>query len=150
MLSEAALLVVFGGYTARGWAAMSAMSRLIFAWVMGATIVAWFYQLSGSEVIEFEAKGITIRKNVLGWDRVTQYRLEDCSALELHNKGEADAYGLQCKVGWRTVRFAEYVSEEQGNEIISALQSELPDVAAKLGASTSHFTTLNLSASVRR
>jgi hypothetical protein len=40
MLSEAAFLVVFEGYTARGWAAMSVMSRLIFAWVTGAAIVA--------------------------------------------------------------------------------------------------------------
>jgi len=77
-----------------------------------------------------------------------EYRIEDCRSLEPHVKGKGDAYGLQCKVGWRTVRFAEYISEEQANEVLSTLQKELPDVAGKLEASPTNFTTLSLNSRV--
>lgn len=148
MLFEAVFLIVFGGYALRYWAAMAVMLKVLFAWVIGGAVVAWFYQLSGSEVVEFDAKGIRIRKDILGWERVREYRIEDCTALEPHVKGEGDEYGLQCKVGWRTVRFAEYVSEDQADEVISALQRELPEVAVKLEASPRHFTTLGLNSRV--
>jgi len=142
MLFEAAFLIVFGGYTLRYWAAMSMMLKILFVWVIVGAVVGWFYQLSGSEVIEFDAKGIRIRKDILGWERMREYRIDDCRSLEAHVKGEGDEYGLQCKVGWRTVRFAEYISEDQANEVLSTLQKELPDVAGKLEANPTHFTTL--------
>ncbi len=148
MLFEAVFLVGFSGYALRYWVPMSTMLKVFFVWVIGGAVVAWVYQLSGSEVVEFDAKGIRIRKDVLGWERVREYRIEDCSALEPHVKGEGDEFGLQCKVGWRTVRFAEYVSEDQANEVLSALHRELPDVAGKLEASPTHFTTLDLNSRV--
>src|SRR5579863_3101111 len=123
---------------------MSTMLKVLFVWVVGGAVVAWLYQLSGCEVIEFDAVGIRVRKDVLGWDRVREYRIEDCRALELHPRGEGDEYGLQCKVGWRTVRFAEYISEDQANEVLSTLQREFPEVAGKLEASPMHSTTLGL------
>jgi hypothetical protein len=149
MLFEAAFLVVFGGYALRYWAAMAVMSKVLFVWVIGGAVVAWFYQLSGSEVVEFDANGIRIRKDILGWERLREYRIEDCRSLEPHVQGEGDAYGLQCKVGWRTIRFAEHISEDQANEVLSALQRELPDVAGKLEASPTNFTTLDLNSRVR-
>jgi hypothetical protein len=148
MLFEVAFLILFGGYSMRYWAAMAMMLKVLFVWVMGGAVVAWFYQLSGSEVIEFDAKGIRIRKDILGWERLREYRIDDCSALEPHVKGEGDEYGLQCKVSWRTVRFAEYVSKDQANDVLSALQRELPDVAGRLEAGPTHFTTLGLNSRV--
>ena len=145
ILSEAVLIVVSTKYALRYWVAMPSMMRLFSVWGIGGAVVAWFYQLSGSELIEFDAKGVRIRKDILGWERIREYRIEDCSSLEPHVKGEGDEFGLQCKVGWRTVRFAEYISEDQANEILSTLQKELPDVAAKLEAGPAHFTTLGLS-----
>jgi hypothetical protein len=148
IFSEAVLIVLFSRYALRYWAAMSLMLRVFSVWGIGSAVVAWFYQLSGSEMIEFDATGIRIRKDILGWERMREYRIEDCRSLEPHVKGEGDAYGLQCKVGWRTVRFAEYISEEQANEVLSTLQKELPDVAGKLEASRTHFTTLGLNSRV--
>jgi hypothetical protein len=115
---------------------------------MCCALVAWFYQLSVSEVIEFDANGMRIRKDILGWERLREYRIEDCRSLEPHVKDEGDQYGLQCKVNWRTVRFAEYISEDQANEVLVALQRELPDVAGKLESSPMHFTTLDLNSRV--
>jgi hypothetical protein len=144
ILSEAVLIAVFGGYAARYWAAMPSMLKVFSAWGIGGAIVAWLYQLSGSEVIEFDATGIRIRKDILGWERLREYQIKDCSELDVHPKGDGDDYGIQCKVGWRTIRFGEYVSEDQANEIFSVLRRDLPNVAARLGASPTHFTTLGL------
>jgi hypothetical protein len=99
-------------------------------------------------MIEFDARGLRIRKNVLGWERISEHRIEDCSALELNVQGKDDHYALQCKAGWRTVRFAQYVSEDQANEILSALRSEMPDIARKLEAVGGHFTTLGLNSNI--
>jgi len=150
LLSEAVLIVLFGRYAFQYWAATALMSRVLLVWGISAAVVGWFYQLSGSEVIEFDATGIRIRKDVLGWERSRQYRIEDCRSLEPHARDEGDAYGLQCKVGWRTVRFAEYISEDQANDVLSTLHRELPDVAGKLEASPAHFTTLGLNSDVSR
>ncbi len=144
MASEAVLIVVFGGCAFRYWAEMPTMLRVFSVWGIGGGAVAWFYQLSGSEVIEFDATGIRVRKDILGWEKLREYRIEDCRSLEPHVKGEGDAYGMQCKVGWRTVRFAEYISESQAKEVLSALQRELPEVAQKLEGGPTHFTTLGL------
>jgi len=117
-------------------------------WGEVAGVVAWFYQLSGSEVIEFDARQLRITKDILGWTRVTEHPIEACTELELHEKGEDDPCGLQCKVGWRTVKFGAYISEEQAIRILTALQRELPDVAYRLGTSPEgkkHFITLGLS-----
>jgi len=62
ILSEAVLIVVFGSYAIRYWAVMPLMLRVFSVWGIGGAIVAWFYQLSGSEEIEFDATGIRIRK----------------------------------------------------------------------------------------
>jgi hypothetical protein len=148
ILSEAVLIVLFSRYAFRDWATMPLMLKVFCVWGIGAAFLAWFYQLSGSEVIEFDATGIRVRKDILGWERMREYRIEECRSLEPHVKGEGDAYGLQCKVGWRTVRFGEYISEDQANEVLSTLQKELPDVAGKLEASPSHFTTLGLNSRV--
>lgn len=146
ILSEAVLIVLFSRYAFRYWAAMPLMLKVFSAWGIGAAVLAWFYQLSGSEVIELDTAGIRIRKDILGWEKFREFRIEDCRSLEPHAKGDGDEYGLQCRVGWRTVRFAEYISEDQANEVISTLQRELPEVAGKLEASPSaRFTTLGLS-----
>jgi len=148
VLSEAVLIVLFSRYALRYWAVMPLMLKVFSVWGIGAAVVGWFYQLSGSEVVEFDATGIRIRKDILGWERMREYRIADCRSLEPHVKDEGDACGLQCKVGWRRVRFAEYISEDQANEVLAALQRELPEVAAKLEASPKHFTTLGLNSRV--
>jgi hypothetical protein len=104
ILSEAVLIVLFSRYAFRYWAAMPLMLKVFSAWGIGAAVLAWFYQLSGSEVIELDTAGIRIRKDILGWEKFREFRIEDCRSLEPHAKGDGDEYGLRCRVGWRTVR----------------------------------------------
>ena len=122
--------------------------RGVSAWAVLADVVAWFYQLSGSEAIEFGAQKLAICKEVLGWERRSEYPIETCTELQWGESGEGDHGGLQCKVGWRKIRFGEYILEDQANEILEALQRTLPDVAQKMGAMPgdhkSHFITLGL------
>jgi hypothetical protein len=54
---------------------------------------------------------------------------------------------LKCKVGWKTVRVCEDLSEEEAVEILVALQEYLPEVAQKMCSypnSKEHFLTLGL------
>jgi hypothetical protein len=148
VLLEAALIFGFSGYFFRAWHGLSFITRAIFLWGEIAGIIGWVYQLTGSEIIEFSSQKLTIRKDILVWQRIRENRIEDCSALGVHEQSEGDNYALQCKVRWRTIRFGQYLSESQAIEVLTALQRELPDVAQKLGTSTEgkkHFLTLGLS-----
>ena len=149
MSLEAVLIALFSRYAFRAWQEMSWVTRALFLWVEVGGVIGWFYQVSGSENIEIDSRQLRIRKETLGWGRVTEHPIEDCSALEVHDQGKGDHYGLQCKVGWRTVKFGEYLSEDQSIQVLTALQAELPDVAQKLGTNLEgkkHFITLGLSA----
>ena len=62
---------------------------------------------------------------------------------------EGGRFGPECKVGWRTVRFAWGISEKQANDILAQLQKALPEVAQKMGCTggdmPKHLITLGLS-----
>lgn len=146
---EALVAVVFGAMVFRGWGSMALGYRILFAWAVASAVIAWFYQLSGLEVVEFDAQKLSIQKQILGWNRTTEYSVSDCRELQWHTQSEGDGYGLECKVGWRTVRFGEYISEDEAIDVLTALQSHLPDLAQRLCAmpdtSKKPFTTLGLS-----
>lgn len=150
MLLEAAGIVAFSFVTVRDWATMALWLRALLLWAIATATVGWFYQLSGSETIEFSAQKLTINKETLGWNRTREYEVDNCRELEWREpSSEGDSAGLQCKVGWRTITFAHHISEDEAQEILTALQTNLPDVAQKMCAmpdnSKRHFTTLNLS-----
>ena len=146
---EALVAVFFGVMVFRGWGSMALGYRILLVWAAASAVIAWFYQLSGSEVVEFDARKISISKQIFGWNRTTEYSVNDCRELQWHTQSEGDSYGLQCKVGWRTVKFGEYISEDEAIDVLTALQSNLPEVAQRMGAmpdaSKKHFTTLGLS-----
>lgn len=147
MLLEAVLIVLFSGSVYRSWTWMSFATRILFLFVEIGSIVGWFYQLSGSELIEFDAQQLRIHKEILGWHKRTELSVQDCTELEIREQGE-DHYGLQCKAGWRTIKFGQYLSESQSTEVLTTLQRELPDVAQKAFTSKDskkHFVTLGLS-----
>ena len=148
LLVEGGGLLGFSFYAFHNWASMSLWYRAILIWILSGAVVA-FYQLSGSEVLEFDSRKLSISKNILGWPRTAEYPLDRCRELEWRDaNSEGDGSRLQCKVGWRTVKFAKYISENEATEIVTALQKNLPDVATRLLAtiySKQHFTTLNLS-----
>lgn len=145
---EALVAVLFGVMVFRGWGSMALGYRMLFAWAVASAGIAWLYQLSGSEVVEFDAQKLSISKQILGWNRTTEYSIKDCRELQWHTQSEGDSHGLECKVGWRPVRFAEYISESEAIEVLTALQSNFPDLAQHLcampDASKKHFTTLGL------
>lgn len=149
MLVEVAIIVILDVSLFREWAAISLLFRGLLLWGTIAAVIAWFYQLSGSEVIEIDPQYLSLHKSVLGWDRTSKYRIGDCRELEYREQGENDRFGLQCKVGWKTIRFGEYISEDKAIEILTLLQREFPDIAEKLLAtpdsSKKHFMVLGLS-----
>ena len=149
MLVEVAIVASLVMSLYRDWDRMTLLPRGLLLWAIAGAVVAWFYQLSGSEIIEFDAQKLIIRKDILGWQRNREYSIEDCHELEWREKkGKSGRCGLQCKVGWRTVTFGEYVSDEKAIEILAVLQNQLPDLAQKLLVTSDptkkHFTTLDL------
>src|SRR5881394_368264 len=133
LLVEGGGILIFSFYAFRGWASMPLWNRALLIWIVAGAVVAWFYQLSGSEVVEFDAQKLSISKNILWWTRTSEYLLDRCRELEWHDAtSEGDSSRLQCKVGWRTVKFAKYTSEDEATEILTALQKNLPEVATQL------------------
>lgn len=112
-------------------------------------VFAWFQQLSGlEEEIEIGDHGIRIRREILGWNKISEYSIEQCSDLDVQtNKG--DSRRLQFRFGkWRTIEFGNHISEEQAENILDALAESLPEIAQKLLPSIDiikHWTTLDLS-----
>ena len=84
-------------------------------------VVAWFSQLSGSEEVLFDPEKLSSRKNTLGWERTREYSVQECSEREWKAQSRRDHPGLQGKVGWRTVHFCDYISQDQ-----AAMKSWLP------------------------
>lgn len=146
---EAFVAVAFGVMVFRGWGSMAVGYRILFAWAVASAVIALFYQLSGSEVVEFDTQKLTISKQILGWNRTTEHPVSDCRELQWHTQSEGASYGLQCKVSWRTITFGEHLSEDEAIEVLTSLQSTLPDVAERICAmpdsGKKHFATLGLS-----
>ena len=148
MLFEAAGIIVCLVIAIREWSVLSYLLRALLAWVECSTVVAWFYQLSGSEEVEFDSQKLTVRKNTFAWQGTKEYSVLDCRELEWEAPSKHERQGLKCKSGWRTIHFGDYVSEVQANQIMTALQETLPDVFRTMGPMPSFgksFVTLGLS-----
>ena len=144
---QAGIIVLFALVCIRSWKTIPLIERVLISGAVIAGIAAWCEQLFGfSEIIEFDQKNIRIRTEILGWERMREYPTEQCCDLQVQDL-TSDPHGLQFRVGWRTIEFADYLSEQQAIEVISALQDALPDIAPKLLPSvdiTKHFTRLGL------
>jgi hypothetical protein len=146
-------LLIFGAELWLAWVAYKQwpMSppflRAIWLWALVSSVPAIVYQFVGEEIIEIDAQKLTIRKGIHGWERKREFRIEECRELEWEEGGKGKHLGLQCKVGWRTVKFGDNLSEKDAIEIMTALQQTLPDVAQKICAypgEKEHFLTLGL------
>ncbi len=78
MCGEAVGIVIFVVFVFHGWASMTMWYRVLLVWGIGSATVAWLYQLSGSEIIEFDAQKLVITKHILGWSRTSAYPISDC------------------------------------------------------------------------
>lgn len=95
---------------------------------------------------ERNSTGLSIRKGIHGWERKREYQINECSNLEWDAGQKGGSY-LTCKVGRWPIKFGNRLSENDANEILSALQRTLPDVAQKLctyPGGKEHFITLGL------
>ena len=144
ILSEAAFFSWLLWTTALKWEE-SLWARLVAGWGLLTAALALFYFLTGSETIEFDKNNLTIRRNLLGWQRTSQYPVEDCSELTWRDQEERGEAALECNVGWRKIRFARHATEEDARDILALLQKELPEVATKMTRSAEgHYTQLGL------
>ena len=126
---------------------MSLLFHVLFIWGFVTASLALIYQLSVTQVIEFDSQRITVCKEIRGWERKEEYRVEDCSELEWSEGSEHQPAMLRCKADRRTVKVCEDLSEDESIEILTALQRRLPDVAQKLCSyprSKEHFLTLGI------
>jgi hypothetical protein len=129
------------------WASMSLLLHVLTFWGLVSSALGLFYQLFVTQIIEFDPQRITICKEIRGWERKKEYRVEDCSELEWSKGSEGEREALKCRVGWRTIKVCEDVSELESIQILTALQRSLPDVAQKICSypkSKEHFITLGL------
>jgi len=126
------------------WAKTSFLFHGLLIWGLVSAFLTMIYQFSVTQVTEFDSQQIAICKEVRGWERKKEYRVEDCSELEWSEGSEHQPAALKCKVGWRTIKVCEDLSESESIEILTALQGYLPDVAQKLSSAEEHFLTLGL------
>ena len=61
---------------------MSLLFHVLFIWGIVTAFLALIYQLSVTQVVEFDSQRITVCKEIRGWERKKEYRVEDCSELE--------------------------------------------------------------------
>jgi hypothetical protein len=122
LLAEIAVSLIFAEAVYRGWAAMQALFRVLVIWGLVGSAAALIYQLSGTEIIEFDEQRLTVCKEIHGWERKKEYPLAQCNEFGWASASENRRPGLTCKVGWRTVRLGIDLSEAEANEILVALQ----------------------------
>ena len=136
-----------GSFLYAHWSAFSTFTRVFSIWIMVSGICALFYRAFGEEIIEFDAKKLTIHKGIHGWERKREYEIADCRELEWEPGNKGTPPRLKCKSGWRSFAFAHYVPEQDAYKILVALQETLPDAAQKIcsfDGGKEHFLSLGL------
>ena len=148
---QAACLAAFIYFGWNGWRSFHGEGPLWFTLLLVGIASSLWFQLSGSEEIEFDGQRqvLAIRRRVLGWPRTREFSLNAVSALEpRYAEEDTNPDGLRCKVGFGTITFGKGVNAEQADRILAELQRSLPDAAHQLLAGSDpfgkHFTTLKL------
>lgn len=147
ILSEVGIISAFAFLLYRNWAAGPLVLRVVPVFVIISSVLDLIYRFSGTQIIEFAPREITVHTEIRGWERKKSYNLEDCSELEWCDGSEDVPSGLMCKVGWKTVTLSKHLTENDAIEILTALQTSTPDVAHKLCSypgNKEHFITLGL------
>lgn len=149
LLLTAAIIGAFAAASLSDWQRTGSVEHILEILVVFGGAVAWFQQLSGSEEeIEIGDREIRIRREILGWNRISEYSIERCSDLDIQTKN-GESRRLQFRFGkWRTIEFGNHMSKEQAEKVLDALAESLPELARKLLPSidiTKHWTTLDSS-----
>jgi hypothetical protein len=147
VLLDVGVFSVFAIVLYRNWVATPMSLRVFLGFVLVSIPLDLAFRFSGTELIEFGPREMTVCKEIRGWERKKTYKLEDCSELEWAESSESDHSGLKCKVGWSTITVSKYLTEDDVIKILTALQTNLPDVAQKLCSypnTKQNFITLGL------
>jgi hypothetical protein len=138
--------VIFAAALYHFWSLAPSSIRVFWIIILLSTLLSSVYEFFGEEIIEIDSQKLTIRKGIHGWERKREYQINECSNLAWDAGRKGGSY-LTCKVGRWPIRFGSKLSENDANEILSALQRALPDVAQKICAypgGKEHFITLGL------
>jgi hypothetical protein len=133
-----------------GWRSMAADFRehpIRYSFYLLGLLSTLWYQIAGSEEIEFDAQRVMIRKNRPWWRQTREYPMETCNGLEVLDTDDRNRFSF--KAAGITVSFGRDLSASQADEILDELQRVLPDVSHRLLAGNDvfsrHFTLLKLS-----
>jgi hypothetical protein len=130
----------------RFWPSVPYIERVVLLVILVASLLGSLYGFVGEEIIEFDSRKLNIRKGFHGWEREREYPITECSSLEWR-AGEKGRSYLACKVGGRPIKFGIWLTENDADKILAALQRTLPDVAKRIAAASGadqHFITLGL------
>jgi hypothetical protein len=137
---------IFAAILYQFWYLTPLSIRLIWIVILVSGLLGSVYEFFGEEIIELDSQKLTIRKGIHWWERKREYQITDSSNLQWEAGRKGRSY-LRCKVGRWPIQFGNRVSENDANEILSALQRTLPDVAQVICAfpgDKKHFITLSL------
>jgi hypothetical protein len=106
-----------------------------------------WYQMAGSEELEFDPQQLVIRKNRPWWRQNREYPLDTCTGLEVcdHNK---DRDRFRMLAAGRLVSFGRDLNVRQAYDLLDELEKALPGASYRLlkkdDPFTRNFTLLNL------
>jgi hypothetical protein len=126
ILFEIAVFLVVMIWVYGFWTRISTLFHVLFIWGFVSAALALIYQLSVTQVVEFDSQRITLCKKIHGWERKKDYKIQECSELEWSEGSEGEPEALKCRVGWRRITVCQDVSEAESIEIRSSKGLLLP------------------------
>src|SRR5438552_80138 len=78
-VAAVAVWVYFGWERELAW---SLIERIFLGCAALGTITTFAYQLTGSEQIELSDESLRVIKSMIGWSRMREYRMRECTMLE--------------------------------------------------------------------
>jgi hypothetical protein len=128
------------------WRFVPGFGRVGLGVFVAASFLGSLYAFVAEENIEFDSQKLSIRKGFHGWERTREYRISECSNLERRVDEKGWSY-LTCKAGRSRIKFGTWLSENDADKVLAALQRTLPDVANRICSTfgtNEHFISLGL------
>jgi len=143
--------VVLAGFLLMGW------SHLLKAFhdhpietpllLIGLVSGLW-YQMAGSEELEFDSQHLVIHKNRPWWRQTHEYPLDTCTALEVRDDRSKDRDRFRMLAAGRHVSFGRDLNAQQAHDLLDELEKAMPGASYRLlkkdDPFTRNFTLLNL------
>lgn len=60
------------------WSVLSPVVRVIWIWALVSAVLAILFQFLGEEIIEIDARQLSILKGIHGWERTREFEIQDC------------------------------------------------------------------------